>query len=123
MTHLDTNFLISAIQTGSAEAGKVNAWLTTKEPLGISAVAWAEFFCGPLSAQAELMARKMFRDVEPFSGHDAELAADLFNKTGRRSKTLADCMIAAVAIRCGAKLATVNTTDFRPFASHGLSLA
>jgi predicted nucleic acid-binding protein len=32
-------------------------------------------------------------------------------------------MIAAVAIRCGAKLATSNTADFLPFLPHGLILA
>jgi len=32
-------------------------------------------------------------------------------------------MIAAVAIRCGAKLATINATDFRPLVQHGLVLA
>jgi predicted nucleic acid-binding protein len=32
-------------------------------------------------------------------------------------------MIASVAIRCGAKLATSNLTDFQPFVAHGLILA
>jgi predicted nucleic acid-binding protein len=32
-------------------------------------------------------------------------------------------MIAAVAIRCGAKLATINSADFQPFVQHGLVLA
>jgi hypothetical protein len=30
---------------------------------------------------------------------------------------------AAVAMRCGAKLATINIDDFKPFMSHGLLLA
>jgi predicted nucleic acid-binding protein len=54
---------------------------------------------------------------------DTNLAAQLFNHTGRRSRTLADCMIAAVAIRCGVQLATANTADFQPFVTHGLVLA
>lgn len=33
------------------------------------------------------------------------------------------CMIAAVAIRCGASLATLNRADFAPFGRSGLMLA
>jgi predicted nucleic acid-binding protein len=65
----------------------------------------------------------MFSNVEVLSAADAEMAAQLFNNTGRRSRSLADCMIATVAIRCGARLATINTTDFQPFVQHGLALA
>jgi len=123
MIHLDTNFLISALQPGTAEESKVNSWLSGNEILGTSAVAWAELFCGPLSARDELIARQMFSHIDVLSGADAELAAQLFNRTGRRSRSLADCMIAAVAIRCGARLATANTSDFTPFVQHGLVLA
>ena len=123
MTHLDANFLVSALQRGTLEETKVNSWLGAKETLGISAVAWAEVFCGPLSPRDELIARQMFQSIEVLSGVDAEFAAQLLNKTGRRSRSLADCMIAAVAIRAGAKLATLNTSDFRPFVPHGLALA
>jgi len=123
MIHLDTNFLVYALQRGTAEESKVNSWLSVNESLGTSAVAWAELFCGPLAARDELIARQMFSRVEVRSGADAELAAQLFNKTGRRSRSLADCMIAAVAIRRGARLATVNTADFAPFVPHGLALA
>ena len=79
--------------------------------------------CGPLDAAAEAIARQIFPSPEPFLPADAVLAARLFNETGRRSRSLADCMIAAVAIRCGANLATINTTDFQPFLGHGLTLA
>jgi len=122
MIHLDTNYLVSGIQTGPPEELTLTAWLNAKEALGISSVAWAEFFCGPIARGADQIARKMFKQVEALTDIDAELAADLFNKTGRRSKTLADCMIAAVAIRCGAKLATINRADFQPFVPHGLLL-
>lgn len=123
MIHLDTNFLISALQPGTAAESKVNSWLRANETLGVSAIAWGELFCGPLSARDELIARQMFSHVDALTGADAETAAQLFNKTGRRSRSLADCMIAAVAIRCGAQLATINTADFQAFAQQGLALA
>jgi predicted nucleic acid-binding protein len=123
MIHLDTNFLVAALRIASAESKKLDQWLTAKEPLGISAIAWAEFRCGPLSPNDEAVSRQMFPIIEPLSGPDAEQAAQLFNQTGRRSRSLSDCMIAAVAIRCGAKLATVNQSDFQRFTQHGLLLA
>lgn len=123
MIHMDTNFLIKVLSPGTPEESKTRAWLTANEIVAMSAVAWAEFFSGPLSAADEKVARKLITHVEALSGADAEAAAQLFNKTGRRSRSLADCMIAAVAIRCGAKLATINTLDFQPFAQQGLILA
>jgi predicted nucleic acid-binding protein len=123
MIHLDANFLVAALQIGSAEEAKMNQWLTSKEVLGISAVAWAEFRCGPLSQRDEQTSKQMLPAMEPLSGQDAESAARLFNQTGRRSRSLADCMIAAIAIRCGAKLATINQDDFQRFAQYGLTLA
>lgn len=123
MIHLDTSFLITAFRGGSPEQASFRAWLQVGEPLGISAAAWAEFFSGPLSNSDEALARQLFPQIEALSGADAELAAQLSNQTGRRSRSLADCMIAAVAVRCGAKLATANAVDFRLFIPHGLALA
>ena len=91
--------------------------------MGISAVAWAEFFSGPLSKRDESVARQLFPQIEPLSGNDAEIAARLFNQSGRRSRSLPDCLIASVALRCGAKLATINTADFQHFIHQGLALA
>jgi predicted nucleic acid-binding protein len=117
MIHFDTNFLIQTAVTGSSANELFRKWDSTGENLDVSSVAWAEFLCGPLDDTATSLVRQIFPNPEPL------LAAHLFNQTGRRSRSLADCMIAAVAIRCGAKLATVNISDFQPFVSHGLILA
>jgi predicted nucleic acid-binding protein len=121
--HFDTNFLIQATVPGSSTHGQFHAWASAGEHFSISSIAWAEFLCGPLNAVSEATACKIFPNPEPFVSADAALAAKLFNQTGRRSRSLADCMIAAVAIRCGAKLATINATDFQPLTKHGLILA
>lgn len=121
--HLDTNFLIQITVAGSSAHAQFQSWAKTQENFNVSSIAWGEFLCGPLDATAESLARQIFPNPEPFLADDAALAAKLFNQTGRRSRTLADCMIAAVAIRCGAKLATVNTSDFQPIVPLGLALA
>jgi predicted nucleic acid-binding protein len=123
MIHFDTNFLIQTVVAGSAAHEKFRGWMEAQEDGNTSSIAWAEFLCGPLDAPAEAIVRQIFPNPEPFLPADAVLAARLFNQTGRRSRSLADCMIAAVAIRCGAKLATSNTADFQPFLPHGLILA
>ena len=123
MIHFDTNFLIQTVVAGSAAHEQFRAWTQAQEDCNAISIAWAEFLCGPLDAPAEALARQIFPQPEPFLPADAVLAARLFNQTGRRSRSLADCMIAAVAIRCGAKLATSNTADFQPFLPQGLILA
>lgn len=98
-------------------------WLSAGELVGMSALAWGEFLCGPLSETAETFARQLLPIAEPLERSDAEKAAELFNLTGRRSKTYTDCCIAAVAIRLQAPLATSNRSDFTPMTPHGLMLA
>src|SRR6266487_3252994 len=117
MTHLDTNFLIQALVTGSPAEIKMLAWLAAGEDLGISTIAWSEFLCGPLTPQDEALAQLLLAAPEPFLAADARKAAELFNATGRRSRSLADCQIAAVALRCAVPVATGNTSDFVPFQS------
>jgi predicted nucleic acid-binding protein len=123
MIHFDTNFLIQTTVAGSSAHERFRSWASAQENFNVSSVAWAEFLCGPLDATAESIARQIFPNPEPLLSADATFAAKLFNQTGRRSRSLADCMITAVAIRCGAKLATINAVDFQPFIQYGLALA
>ena len=123
MIHLDTSFLVPALTAGSAHDRRLRGWLAAGEPLGMSAIAWAEFLCGPVDAADVDLVGRIVPERVPFSEGEAALAARLFNESGRRRGSLADCMIAASAIRAGASLATENTKDFRRYASAGLTLA
>lgn len=121
--HFDTSFLIDSLKVGTPPHLKLRNWIQAGEDLDISAVAWAEFLCGPLAPMDLAAAQTLFPHQEPLLGADAAQAAHIFNQTGRRSRSLADCMIAAVAIRCGATMATSNQGDFQPFTPFGLLLA
>ena len=122
MIHLDTNFLIEALVANSEAQAKVQTWKNLSEELGISSIAWSEFLCGPLTQSEQALAEFLFPAPEPFLASDAHRSAQLFNATGRRSRSLADCQIAGVALRCGASLATGNVSDFTPFERYGLKL-
>jgi predicted nucleic acid-binding protein len=118
--HLDTSFLIRALVPGSAEDGRLRAWLAEGSVLGISAVAWAEFLCGPLTVEQQGLAARVVGNAVAFEAADAYLAAALFNGSGRRRGTLADCMIAAAAIRAEARLATADPQGFAGLEQAGL---
>jgi predicted nucleic acid-binding protein len=115
MIHLDTSFLIRALVPGSAEDRRLRQWLADGTALGISAVAWAEFLCGPLTGEQQVLAERILGEALPFEAADARVAAALFNEGGRRRGTLADCMIAAAAIRAEARLATSDPAGFAGF--------
>jgi predicted nucleic acid-binding protein len=98
--------------------------MTAGQIFATSAISWTEFLNGPVTplevsrAEAVLQSR-----IISFGQKEAALAADLFNKTGRRRGSRFDCWIAATAIIAQAELATVNHSDFKAFISHGLKLA
>ena len=122
MIHLDTSFLIGMLDAESAEARFMES-VDSGERIVVSAVAWAEFLCGPVEpAELDLALRIVdgFRDLDV---EQAGIAANLFNQSGRRRGSLPDCLIAAAAIQDGARLATANQADFRRFESAGLQLA
>ena len=123
MIHLDTSFLIRAVVAGSLEDKRLRRWLRTDETVRISSLVWAEFLCGPVSSTAAEDVAELFGEPVQFEGIDATLAAQLYNLGGRRRGSMIDCMIAAVALRDQARLATGNPGDFRRFASTGLRLA
>lgn len=122
MIHLDTNFLVGALVPGTPAENVLLSWLDRGEVLGMSAVAWGEYMCGPVSPAEQELALQTVSLLESFLPADAEKAAELFNLSGRRPRSFQDCLIAATAIRRGAALATLNKTDFTPFLSHGLIL-
>lgn len=120
MIHLDTGFLIRALVPGSPQDRQLRAWLQAGRRTGISAIGWAEFLCGPIDGALVDFAARIVREPVAFLPEDATATALLFNRAGRRRGTMADCMIAAVALRVGAELATANATDFQRLEEVGL---
>jgi predicted nucleic acid-binding protein len=121
--HLDTNVLVGLAQAETPIVRAVERWLDDREPLGVSAVAWFEFNCGPLDEDAiGLIDHVISGRVVAFNAAQAERAAELFNSSGRQRASRWDCMIAAAAIESGARLATHNGADFRRFKAAGLDL-
>ncbi len=123
LLHLDANFLVEVAAGQAAPARQIERWLREYRAIHVSAIAWSEFLCGPLLPWELENAQTVVGAVEQFTEDYAMLAAELFNLTGRRSRSHVDCMIAAHAIRREAVLATRNVQDFRPFTKFGLSLA
>jgi predicted nucleic acid-binding protein len=121
--HLDTNFLIRALERGSREDRRIRSWVTAGEALQMSAISWAEFQCGPLPYGVDAAVRDLVTGVRPVAAAHAARAAALFNAGGRRKNSLPDCLIAACAIEDDAALATANVEDFRRFVPLGLRLA
>src|SRR5262245_620158 len=121
--HLDTSFLIHSLVSGSREDRLLRAWLRDAQPIGMSVVGWAEFLCGPIETTVIELAAHLVGEPEGFTAAACSVTAHLFNLSGRRRGSFTDCMIAAVAIRAGAALATSNRDDFARFAAAGLRLA
>jgi predicted nucleic acid-binding protein len=124
MIHLDTNYLIGLLVKGSPQALEVDGWLAAGQPLAVGAIAWTEFLNGPVSSLEVTRAEAVLQSrIVPFGRPEAVLAADLFNRTGRRRGSRFDCLIAATAMLAQAEIATVNQSDFNAFTPHGLKLA
>ena len=123
LIHLDTNYLVDLSEPGSRAWNEIRDWIAAAEPLATSSVAWSEYLCGPVSPEAIALARQVVGDPVPFTWQDAELAADMFNASGRRRSVFRDCMIAASAVHAGAAVATSNVPDFKRMAPFGVVIA
>ena len=121
--HLDTSFVIRGLIPESSEDLALRRWIMDGTPLGMSAVGWVELLCGPLGKGHLDLLERVIGQIAPLDAETASLAAQLYNSTGRRRGTLADCMIAATAMRADAALATSNREDFTRFVAQGLRLA
>ena len=123
MIHLDTNMLVELVAVGSPGGRRILQWVGSGREIGASAIAWSEFCNGPLSlAQKDAAFNVLNRRIADFDWLQGETAARLFNLTGRRRGSHADCMIAAAAMASGATLATRNISDFERFLEYGLGL-
>ncbi len=121
MIHLDTSFLIRILDPDAPETRLLET-MDPDESIVVSALAWAEFQCGPIKPAEQELAMRIVDSYRDFTIEHAGVAARLFNESGRRRGSLPDCSIAAVAIHDGARLATANRTDFRRFETAGLKL-
>lgn len=120
--HLDTSFLIHALVPRSPESDALRRWLGSGHALSICTLAWGEFLCGPLEVEVEVLAHRIARIHVPLGTGEAAEAARLFNATGRRRGSFADCIVAATAFTSEAALATSDRGDFEPFVQEGLEL-
>lgn len=123
MIHLDTSFLIRALIQGTPEDRALRRWIVEGETLAVTAIAWAEFQCGPLHPAELATAAALIDHHRDFTREDAESAARLFNESGRRRGSLIDCMIAAAALADDASVATANPTDFKRLQPFGVTIA
>jgi len=122
MIHLDTNYLIGLLTKASPQASDVDGWLTAGQSLATSAIAWTEFLNGPVTPVEVTQVEAVLQSrIVAFGAREAALAADLFNRTGRKRGSRFDCLIAATAITAQAEVATANHADFNVFISHGLT--
>lgn len=122
MIHVDTSFLIRSFVPSSQEGKQLRLWIERSDSLALSAICWAEFVCGPVSAEQLSLARLIFGEPFAFTRAQAVTAAELFSSTGRIRGKFVDCMIAAAALESGASLVTSNPRDFLRFQPAGLQV-
>ena len=116
MIHLDTNYVIGLVTLNSPLRSTLSVWISGGQQFAVSAIAWSEFLNGPVTPLQIRDALSLLDGrIIPFGVAEAEIAAKLFNQTGRKRGAKPDCFIAATAICSRMSLATRNHKDFLPF--------
>lgn len=120
---MDTNALIALGDPTDALFQTAEQAIRAGAQACTCSVAWHEYVRGPLlEVDRDRALRVIESRIFPLERSHAECAAKLFNQTGRRRGSTADCLIAAVAMEHDADLLTGNSEDFKLFVPHGLRL-
>ena len=121
--HLDTNCLIDLLVGNNKTRSVLKAKLLAGWNCSTSAIAWHEFVCGHLTPEERQDIWDFLEGrILPLDFAIAELAAEIFNKTGRKKGSKPDCIIAATAIHHKAKLLTWNKVNFKSMKKLGFAL-
>ena len=112
--HVDTDFLIYALQATGRERTRLLEAAESNQALCISSVAWYEFSRGPRTPEQLATARALFAEdgVIPFSESLAASAADVFRRLGSPRRRAGDIAIGVTAASSEATLLTRNARDF-----------
>jgi predicted nucleic acid-binding protein len=120
---LDTNAMVALGDATHPIFTAVEREISHGARCSTNSVAWHEFVRGPLSESSKQRLLWILESrILPLDQEDAEIAALLFNRTGRKRASTADCLIAASALRRKQEIVTLNIDDFQPFIPFGLRL-
>lgn len=123
MLLLDTNALVALSDPAHPLFLRIEQALGQGDTAATNAIAWHEFARGPLLPEDLRRALLILEQrVLALDREDAEVAAMLFNRTGRRQSSTPDCLIAATALRREWKVVTANEEDYRRFIPYGLKI-
>lgn len=122
MIHLDANILVALPYLIEQNHPLIERVLNG-ERAAVCAPVWYEFLIVPLSESERELARDFIRnDIVSVTDEDGALAAELFNRAGRKPSLKTHTLIAATAVHAKAEFLTFNVADFKPFVPDGLRL-
>jgi predicted nucleic acid-binding protein len=120
---LDTNAMIALGDPTHPLFTSLETAVSSGASCATCSIAWHEYVRGPLSETDHQRTGWILENrIYGLDKEDAEIAAILFNRTGRKRSSTSDCLIAASALRRNMQLVTLNVSDFEPFTPLGLQL-